>query len=82
MEMPPMMYGTAWKKERTEDLVYEALKAGFRSFFRYYMRICAICRLLGAKAPPSMSVLRFLYLYSSGDMDLGFLVASKSLFVL
>lgn len=29
-EMPPMMYGTAWKKERTADLVYEAIKAGFR----------------------------------------------------
>ncbi|KAH6622858.1 NADP-dependent oxidoreductase domain-containing protein [Chaetomium tenue] len=29
-EMPPMMYGTAWKKERTADLVYQAIKAGFR----------------------------------------------------
>jgi hypothetical protein len=28
--MPAMMYGTAWKKERTADLVYEAIKAGFR----------------------------------------------------
>jgi diketogulonate reductase-like aldo/keto reductase len=28
--MPPMMYGTAWKKERTAGLVYEAIKAGFR----------------------------------------------------
>ncbi|KAK3304546.1 NADP-dependent oxidoreductase domain-containing protein [Chaetomium strumarium] len=28
--MPPMMYGTAWKKERTADLVFEAIKAGFR----------------------------------------------------
>ncbi|KAL2265658.1 hypothetical protein VTJ83DRAFT_6758 [Remersonia thermophila] len=28
--MPPMIYGTAWKKERTADLVYEAIKAGFR----------------------------------------------------
>ncbi|KAL2128256.1 hypothetical protein VTI74DRAFT_9444 [Chaetomium olivicolor] len=28
--MPPMMYGTAWKKDRTADLVYEAIKAGFR----------------------------------------------------
>ncbi|KAK3900235.1 NADP-dependent oxidoreductase domain-containing protein [Staphylotrichum tortipilum] len=28
--MPPLMYGTAWKKERTADLVYEAIKAGFR----------------------------------------------------
>ena len=25
-----MMYGTAWKKGRTADLVYEAIKAGFR----------------------------------------------------
>jgi diketogulonate reductase-like aldo/keto reductase len=25
-----MMYGTAWKKDRTADLVYEAIKAGFR----------------------------------------------------
>ncbi|KAL2197223.1 NADP-dependent oxidoreductase domain-containing protein [Corynascus similis CBS 632.67] len=29
-EMPAMMYGTAWKKERTADLVYKAIKAGFR----------------------------------------------------
>jgi diketogulonate reductase-like aldo/keto reductase len=28
--MPKFLYGTAWKKERTADLVYEALKAGFR----------------------------------------------------
>ncbi|KAL2117033.1 hypothetical protein VTJ04DRAFT_9201 [Mycothermus thermophilus] len=28
--MPRMIYGTAWKKERTADLVYEAIKAGFR----------------------------------------------------
>jgi hypothetical protein len=28
--MPAMMYGTAWKKDRTADLVYEAIKAGFR----------------------------------------------------
>jgi len=27
--MPTMVYGTAWKKERTADLVYEAIKAGF-----------------------------------------------------
>ena len=31
MEMPPMIYGTAWKKERTEELVYQALSAGFRA---------------------------------------------------
>jgi diketogulonate reductase-like aldo/keto reductase len=24
------MYGTAWKKERTAELVYQAIKAGFR----------------------------------------------------
>ncbi|KAK4684757.1 hypothetical protein P7C73_g5412, partial [Tremellales sp. Uapishka_1] len=30
MAMPRMMYGTAWKKERTTELVYQALKAGFR----------------------------------------------------
>lgn len=28
--MPKIVYGTAWKKERTSDLVYTALKAGFR----------------------------------------------------
>jgi diketogulonate reductase-like aldo/keto reductase len=28
--MPPMIYGTAWKKEHTADLVYQAVKAGFR----------------------------------------------------
>ena len=28
--MPPLIYGTAWKKERTEALVTQALRAGFR----------------------------------------------------
>lgn len=28
--IPKLVYGTAWKKERTADLVYAALKAGFR----------------------------------------------------
>jgi diketogulonate reductase-like aldo/keto reductase len=28
--MPPLIYGTAWKKERTATLVAEALRAGFR----------------------------------------------------
>jgi diketogulonate reductase-like aldo/keto reductase len=30
MEMPPIMYGTAWKKERTEELVIQAVRLGFR----------------------------------------------------
>lgn len=30
IEMPKMMYGTAWKKEETSKHVYNALKAGFR----------------------------------------------------
>ena len=29
--MPRMMYGTAWKKDQTVDLVYAAIKAGFRA---------------------------------------------------
>ncbi|KAK0674447.1 putative NAD(P)H-dependent D-xylose reductase [Cercophora samala] len=29
-KMPSLLYGTAWKKDRTADLVYEAIKAGFR----------------------------------------------------
>jgi diketogulonate reductase-like aldo/keto reductase len=28
--MPKLVYGTAWKKERSADLVYTALKHGFR----------------------------------------------------
>ena len=28
--IPPMLYGTAWKKERTADLVALALESGFR----------------------------------------------------
>lgn len=28
--IPRLVYGTAWKKERTQDLVYKALKNGFR----------------------------------------------------
>lgn len=30
MQMPRIMYGTAWKKERTAELVCQAVKAGFR----------------------------------------------------
>ena len=30
VKMPRMIYGTAWKKERTGDLVRQAIKAGFR----------------------------------------------------
>lgn len=29
-KIPRLVYGTAWKKDRTADLVYQALKAGFR----------------------------------------------------
>lgn len=29
-QIPKLVYGTAWKKERTADLVYQAIKAGFR----------------------------------------------------
>ena len=29
MKIPNMIYGTAWKKENTTDLVFEALKQGF-----------------------------------------------------
>lgn len=28
--IPKLVYGTAWKKDKTEGLVYEALKNGFR----------------------------------------------------
>ncbi|HEX8701179.1 MAG TPA: aldo/keto reductase [Myxococcaceae bacterium] len=31
MQMPSIIYGTAWKKERTEALVVQALRAGFRA---------------------------------------------------
>ena len=30
IKMPNMIYGTAWKKENTTDLVYEALLQGFK----------------------------------------------------
>jgi len=29
-KMPPILYGTAWKKEATKDLVIQAIKAGFK----------------------------------------------------
>lgn len=29
--IPRLAYGTAWKKEQTADLVYAALRAGFRA---------------------------------------------------
>jgi diketogulonate reductase-like aldo/keto reductase len=30
VKMPPLIYGTAWKKERTADLVVQAILSGFR----------------------------------------------------
>ncbi len=30
-KMQPLIYGTAWKKERSSELVYQALKSGFRA---------------------------------------------------
>lgn len=30
ISMPSIIYGTAWKKERTADLVFQAIQAGFR----------------------------------------------------
>lgn len=30
LTIPAFVYGTAWKKERSADLVYQALVAGFR----------------------------------------------------
>jgi len=30
VEMPKIIYGTAWKKERTTELVIQAVQAGFR----------------------------------------------------
>lgn len=30
LKMPSMIYGTAWKKEKTTDLVVAAILAGFR----------------------------------------------------
>ena len=32
VQMPRFLYGTAWKKERTAELVAQALEAGFRGF--------------------------------------------------
>lgn len=29
--IPVLVYGTAWKKEQTADLVYKAIRAGFRA---------------------------------------------------
>ncbi|KAI9048106.1 hypothetical protein LZ554_007902 [Drepanopeziza brunnea f. sp. 'monogermtubi'] len=31
IKVPKLIYGTAWKKERTAELVYQAIKAGFRA---------------------------------------------------
>jgi diketogulonate reductase-like aldo/keto reductase len=31
MQLPPLIYGTAWKKERTQELVIQAVQAGFRA---------------------------------------------------
>lgn len=31
VKIPKFIYGTAWKKDKTADLVYQAIKAGFRA---------------------------------------------------
>ncbi len=31
MQLPPIIYGTAWKKEATKELVIQAVRAGFRA---------------------------------------------------
>ena len=31
VKIPKFIYGTAWKKDRTATLVYQAIKAGFRA---------------------------------------------------
>ena len=31
LKIPTIIYGTAWKKEMTADLVYKAIKHGFRA---------------------------------------------------
>lgn len=31
LKIPALLYGTAWKSTATSDLVYRALKAGFRA---------------------------------------------------
>ncbi|KAK0740198.1 NADP-dependent oxidoreductase domain-containing protein [Schizothecium vesticola] len=37
-KMPAMIYGTAWKKDRTADLVYQAIQAGFRGIDTAHMK--------------------------------------------
>lgn len=37
-KMPAMLYGTAWKKDRTADLVYQAIQAGFRGIDTAHMK--------------------------------------------
>lgn len=36
--MPEMMYGCAWKKDKTADLVYQAIETGFRGIDTAAMR--------------------------------------------
>lgn len=38
LSMPRLLYGTAWKEDKTADLVYEAIKAGFRGIDTAAMR--------------------------------------------
>jgi diketogulonate reductase-like aldo/keto reductase len=38
VEMPAMIYGTAWKKDLTAHHVYEAIQAGFRGIDTAAMR--------------------------------------------
>jgi hypothetical protein len=49
MVMPSILYGTAWKKERTCDLVVEAVRAGFRGIDTACQpNVFVVCRRIDA----------------------------------
>ena len=47
MKIPNMIYGTAWKKENTTTLVYEALMEGFRAIDNGNIPPISDARILG-----------------------------------
>lgn len=51
MKLPPMLYGTAWKKDRTTDLVVSAVSKGFRG-------VDTACQPKVASLPPSFPPFR------------------------
>jgi len=72
MDIPDFIYGTAWKEERTKELVLKALKAGFRAIDTANQRVHYFEELVGhaikeSKIKRKDLFLQTKYTYASGQ---------------